>query len=305
MNAGEGRFHLFGKLLLHLLLEEPLRILDMNRAGTKNMFMKSPMRQKLKELPEEQYELLRDVFIHLATGGISDLLGFLAHEKDGDADDGRRFGDTAETATHCARVTVDGETVDLPPDGRFFDWVGAWQKEAGIHPTRREIAEKYHDHDGKYSPERVSYGDDPPNAPRLAMEKFGRLVIENCKDETVGRFEWLLNDVGASDLSRALSAKIAAIPEETKDALRDCVIESAMNGVHDFLFALQQSQDFGEGIEVTVDGFDIVQASDGLHGEIFGEEGFDAKFSKYPTSDDIEEKYRKEIRAVKRRKGKK
>ena len=300
MTEAEKRFQVFGKMFLHVLLEEPLRLLDMNRAGTKNMFMTSHMRQKLTELSDDQFELMRDVFIHLTSDAMTHLVGHLLSDRDKEVRP-YNFYETPETAEHAIRATVDGETVRFPGKYEFADIaVNQWLEESAVRPTSREIAGKYGEHEGEYRTERMSYAPEAPNASQLAVEKFGKLVIECFKDNAVDTFEWFLTDRGAPDLNRVLSARIKDIPDETKDALRDCVIQSVMTGVHDFLHGLEVAQDFGEGIEVTVDGINIVQASDGLNYEIFGEDGFDAKFSNYPTGDAIEEKYREDIKALKR-----
>lgn len=302
MTDAEKRFHMLGKMLLHNIVQEPLRLLDMNRADTKNMFFPVTMRQKLAELPQEQFDLFRDVFTHLAVDAAENLLGFLVHEEGASGEERQGFAFSSEPGdNHSADAVIDGQPVVFPPEGCFTDiWMDKWQQEEGVHPTAKEVWVKYREQDIENRPEGVSYGDTSPNAPRVAMEKFGKLVIETFKDNTVRAFEWYLTDYGAADQSRVLSAKIKDLPDETKDALRDCVIESAMTGVHDFLFGLEEAQNFGEGIDLTVDGIDIVSASDGLNYEIFGEDGFDAKFSQYPTGEDIEEKYKEEIKALKR-----
>ena len=61
--------------------------------------------------------------------------------------------------------------------------------------------------------------------------------------------------------------------------MRRCVIEAIDHGMHDFLFALVDAHDFNKGIEVLVDGQNIVELSDGLHGEPFVN-GWIAKFGK-------------------------
>ena len=59
--------------------------------------------------------------------------------------------------------------------------------------------------------------------------------------------------------------------------------------MHDLLFAFQEHHDCGEGIEIMVEGKPIAELSDGLHGEIFGDEGWMVRFSKHPAEREIEE----------------
>lgn len=53
-----------------------------------------------------------------------------------------------------------------------------------------------------------------------------------------------------------------------------CNLET-YNAIHQFLFALE------EEIQVRIDDEDIVQLSDGLSGELYGENGWNAQFNKY------------------------
>lgn len=65
-----------------------------------------------------------------------------------------------------------------------------------------------------------------------------------------------------------------------KRVVRRCVLDSVDSAIHDFLFKLQEQADFENRIQVLVDGNDVVKCSDGLHGEMFGEDGWYAKYSK-------------------------
>ena len=58
--------------------------------------------------------------------------------------------------------------------------------------------------------------------------------------------------------------------------------------MHDILFALQESHDCKSGIEIMVDGTAVGEHSDGLHGEIFGDEGWIVRFSSHPSPREIE-----------------
>lgn len=72
--------------------------------------------------------------------------------------------------------------------------------------------------------------------------------------------------------------------EEDKAVMRAVVVESLDNAIHDFLFGLVEATDFQSGIELYVDGANVVNESDGLHGEIFGEDGWVCRFSSHPPA---------------------
>ena len=72
-----------------------------------------------------------------------------------------------------------------------------------------------------------------------------------------------------------IQSKISEFSDEQKKLILSCVVKSIDAGIHDFLFALQDygTKDFRE-VKIMVDEFDIEQLSDGLQGEIFGENGW-------------------------------
>ena len=55
-------------------------------------------------------------------------------------------------------------------------------------------------------------------------------------------------------------------------------------GMHDLLFAFQEATDLEKGISINVNGINPAEVSDGLHGEIFGEDGWIAEFSSHKQS---------------------
>ena len=60
------------------------------------------------------------------------------------------------------------------------------------------------------------------------------------------------------------------------------------HAMHDLLFAFQESHDCESGIEITVNDEPVAAMSDGMHGEIFGEDGWIVRFSKYPAEAEVE-----------------
>jgi hypothetical protein len=68
---------------------------------------------------------------------------------------------------------------------------------------------------------------------------------------------------------------------EQKTLIRRCVVDSVDAGIHDFLFKLQKCASFKNDIQVRADGQNIVGLSDGIHGALFGTDGWQARFSKH------------------------
>jgi len=115
----------------------------------------------------------------------------------------------------------------------------------------------------------------------VALDKFGRFLMENLRDRCVEHFEWLASQKWRAPGLQALQADVAAIGEHERGVVQRCVVAGVDSAIHDFLFKLQERADFENDIQVIVDGKNIVPLSDGIHGELFGAEGWRSRFSKY------------------------
>ena len=71
------------------------------------------------------------------------------------------------------------------------------------------------------------------------------------------------------------------LTSEQRDIVRRCVVDTLDSAIHDFVFAVVENADFEEDIQIIVDGVNVAKESDGLHGEAYGEEGWEAKYSIY------------------------
>ena len=65
--------------------------------------------------------------------------------------------------------------------------------------------------------------------------------------------------------------------------MKKAFISTIDSAIHDFLFALQEQADFDNEIQITVNDDNIVELSDGIHGEAYSDDGWYAKYSKYKT----------------------
>jgi hypothetical protein len=115
-----------------------------------------------------------------------------------------------------------------------------------------------------------------------AANKFGEFIVKNLWDRSIGFFDKLALGHWKAPVLQQVQKDLSALPPEQVALVRRCVVESLGHGLHDFLFALGEAHDFDNGIAVVVDGLDIVDQSDGLHGEIFGPESWMAKYAKFP-----------------------
>lgn len=115
-----------------------------------------------------------------------------------------------------------------------------------------------------------------------AIDKFGKFIVDNLRDKGINFAELLLKKHWKAPALQELQDRLEKLSKEDKNSVRDAVTASIDTAIHDFLFALQEQAGFGNDIQIIVDGKNIVETSDAIHGEAYSAEGWNAKFSKYP-----------------------
>jgi hypothetical protein len=121
--------------------------------------------------------------------------------------------------------------------------------------------------------------------PDNTLDKFGKFLVEKCRDKGIYCTEQLLHARWKAPHLQSIQAELALLTQSQKEVVRKATILSIDSAIHDFLFALQERADFENDIQIIVDNKNIVEISDGIHGEPYSEEGWYTKFSKYETFD--------------------
>lgn len=113
------------------------------------------------------------------------------------------------------------------------------------------------------------------------VDKFGELVATKLRDAAIDHADALLTAYWKAPALQKLQSELRRLSPEQKALVRRCVVEAVDSGIHDFLFALGVAHDLEKGIAVVVDGENVAALSDGLHGEMFTDDGWYARFSKH------------------------
>jgi hypothetical protein len=116
---------------------------------------------------------------------------------------------------------------------------------------------------------------------RETLDKLGRFLMSNLRDSGIDFIDGLAEGRWKAPVLLPLQADVVALPEETRRLMRRAFVAGIDGAIHDFLFKLTETADFEQDIQLVVDGRDVVPLSDGLHGEPFGEDGWQARFSRY------------------------
>ena len=115
------------------------------------------------------------------------------------------------------------------------------------------------------------------------LDKFGSMYIDFVHDNVLTQMFNILNNT--TKANKILAQKINKIPNEWKEIIEVMVKETLDKCLHYNLFMLQKYEEEMQLIMHDEDYHEhsLAKISDGLCGELYGEEGWIKKYSKYPT----------------------
>ncbi|MGI9573310.1 hypothetical protein ACRYJU_04415 [Alloalcanivorax xenomutans] len=115
------------------------------------------------------------------------------------------------------------------------------------------------------------------------LEKFGQILISEVRDEAIEKFEMVASGRIKSELAQKIHQKLSVFSDDEKKTIRDVVVSSIDDVIHNILWMIEQREEDvsllcgGKGVKKE----DVNKLSDGLSGEIYSEDGWIAKFSRY------------------------
>ena len=113
------------------------------------------------------------------------------------------------------------------------------------------------------------------------LDNFGRFVMQNLRDRALQHVDGLAQGQWRAPGLQSLQAELAKLDDDERNVVRRCVRAAIDSAVHDFLFALQEHGDGDGSIQVLVYDQNVASLSDGLHGEPYSEDGWQARFSEF------------------------
>ncbi len=120
--------------------------------------------------------------------------------------------------------------------------------------------------------------------PDPAVDKFGRLIVTRLRDRAIDFYDLAARGHWKSPGLRRLQAGLAKMTPAQLAVVRECMVRTIDTAMHDFLVAMEEASGPENGVAVLVDGRDVVEASETLHGEQFGPDGWIARFGKHPEA---------------------
>jgi hypothetical protein len=120
------------------------------------------------------------------------------------------------------------------------------------------------------------------------LDKFGKFFVENFRDKSLDYLQTMFDGEWKAPELQSLQEKVCKLSPAQQATIRELVEALLTGAMHDVLFVLQEYHDCQQGIEIMVDGRPVAGLSDGLHGEIFGEDGWIFRYSKFPSDAEVE-----------------
>jgi hypothetical protein len=116
------------------------------------------------------------------------------------------------------------------------------------------------------------------------LQKFGQLLVSEVRDEAIDKYEMIATGTMKSVSATELHSKLTNFTEDQLSIVREIVVSSIDDVIHNFLWMLEQHDDDVDLLcswNGDSDKENIRKLSDGLSGEIYTEDGWIAKFSSY------------------------
>lgn len=120
-----------------------------------------------------------------------------------------------------------------------------------------------------------------------AIDTFGQLITRRLRDRAIERYEKMTRSEWKSPALLELQSKVAKLDPALQSLFIQCLKECMDSAIHDFLFTVQEGGYEGHDLAFLVDGRDVNELSDGIHGEIFGLDGWFGRFSEYGANGDF------------------
>lgn len=116
-------------------------------------------------------------------------------------------------------------------------------------------------------------------AKKSPLDKFGQFLMQRLRDRAYVHLDGLLDGHWKAPALKKLQRDLRKLDPDQQAILRRALVSSIDSAIHDFLFAIQEVHDDDGSIAIEVDGKNVAALSDGLHGELFTDDGWFARFS--------------------------
>jgi len=118
-----------------------------------------------------------------------------------------------------------------------------------------------------------------------ALDQFGRILMESVRDQAIDDWDMILDGRMKSARAQDVRQKLSSLTPDQRETVRALVPQVVDDVIHHLLWTLEQRSGAVRVAVTAPDGAveqNIAGASDGLAGEVHGDEGWLSRFSKKP-----------------------
>ena len=107
------------------------------------------------------------------------------------------------------------------------------------------------------------------------LNEFGKIFVTEVRDNTINSLDKMLNGSMKGVTAEKVQEKILALTNEQIDVIRWLIPQIVDINLYNMLFMIEEHDD----LELLFEKENLKEASDGLSGELYTEDGWIAKFS--------------------------
>lgn len=120
---------------------------------------------------------------------------------------------------------------------------------------------------------------------REILDLAGERIVHFVRDDAIETYEQTEVGLTKAPQYQSLHRRLSELSEDQRVLVRDAVVKIVDLVLHNFLWVLEG----GEGLELLFrtgygEVVNLTELSDGLAGELYSEDGWIARFSRYPPT---------------------
>ena len=109
------------------------------------------------------------------------------------------------------------------------------------------------------------------------LNEFGKILITEVRDGTIDSMNKMIDGTMKGTIAKLIRKKISILDKEQIEILKWLIPEIVDFSLDSMLFMFEGHPD----LQLVFQGVDLKEVSDGLSGELYTEDGWIQKFSKY------------------------
>jgi hypothetical protein len=114
------------------------------------------------------------------------------------------------------------------------------------------------------------------------LDLFGEILIHQVRDESIDDWEMMLDGRMKGELAEQVRSRIARFDQKAIHTLKELLPKIVDTVLHHSLWTIEQDERLDVRMTDATGTINIREASDGLAGELYGENGWIAHFSNKP-----------------------